>query len=426
MGWYRDEALNTGYSFTTMPAESRTLYAKWSFDFYSISLGVYHSSELTPTGRVFMWGKNFYGQLGDGTTTDRNVPTEITSRFSLDASDRIISLSLGTSHSAALSFTGRVFMWGSNGNGQLGDGTTTDRIVPTEITSRFSLSTGDQIISLSTRSFHTSALSATGRVFMWGNNMVGQLGDGTTQINTFRTLPIEITSRFSLNEGDQIISLFLNDNNSSALSSTGRVFMWGLNIVSNNGILGDGTMVFSRSIPTEITSRFSLNAEDKIISLSIGHGFSSALSATGRVFMWGFNEYGKLGDGTTTHRNIPIEITPRFSLAAGDRIISVSLSDYESSALSVTGRVFMWGYNGILGDGTMVFNRNVPTEITSRFSLAEGEKIISVYLGLSHSSALSSTGRLFMWGSNEYGQLGDGGTIGSNTPVVIYNVIEIT
>jgi alpha-tubulin suppressor-like RCC1 family protein len=319
-----------------------------------------------------------------------------------------------------------VFMWGRNSVGQLGDGTTTDRIVPTEITSRFSLSTGDQIISLSISSYHSSALSATGRVFMWGDNMVGQLGDATTQFNTFRILPIEITSRFSLNEGDKIISLSLNDLNSSALSATGRVFMWGLNLRANNSILGDGTMVFNRNVPTEITSSFSLAAGDKFISLSIGYGFSSALSSTGRVFMWGVNEYGQLGDGTTTHRNFPTEITPRFSLAAGDKIISVSLSDYESSALSESGRVFMWGFNGILGVGTMVFNRNVPTEITSRFSLAEGEKIISVSLGLAHSSALSSTGRLFMWGSNDYGQLGDGGTVGTNTPVVIYNVIEIT
>jgi alpha-tubulin suppressor-like RCC1 family protein len=136
-----------------------------------------------------MWGQNYDGQLGDGTTTSRNVPTEITSRFSLNSSDKITSLSLGSSHSSALSATGRVFMWGSNWAGQLGDGTTTKRNVPTEISSEFSFAAGDKITSLSLDSSHSSALSATGRVFMWGSNFSGQLGDGTT---TSRIVPSEI------------------------------------------------------------------------------------------------------------------------------------------------------------------------------------------------------------------------------------------
>jgi alpha-tubulin suppressor-like RCC1 family protein len=250
---------------------------------------------------VFMWGYGAGGQLGDGTGTSRIVPTEITSRFSLAGGDKIISLSIGSSHSSALSATGRVFMWGNNASGQLGDGTGTSRIVPTEITSRFSLAGGDKIILLSIGSFHSSALSATGRVFMWGNNGSGRLGDGTS---TSRNVPTEITSRFSLAGGDKIISVSIGSSHSSALSDSGRVFMWGYGA---GGQLGDGTTT-DRWVPTEITSRFSLAGGDKIILLSIGLSHSSAISATGRVFMWGNNDYGQLGDGTTINRNIPIQI----------------------------------------------------------------------------------------------------------------------
>jgi alpha-tubulin suppressor-like RCC1 family protein len=248
-----------------------------------------------------MWGLNSSGQLGNGSTFIRNVPTEITSRFSLAAGDKITSLSLGEFCSSSLSATGRVFMWGFNGWGGLGDGTGTNRNVPTEITSRFSLAAGDKIILLSIGSSHSSALTTTGRVFMWGLNNRGQLGDGT---GTYRDVPTEITSRFSLAASDKIILLSIGSSHSSALSATGRVFMWGYN---NNGQLGVGVST-NRDVPTQITSRFSLAAGDKITSLSLGWSHSSALTTTGRVFMWGLNSSGQLGDGTSTYRDVPTEI----------------------------------------------------------------------------------------------------------------------
>jgi alpha-tubulin suppressor-like RCC1 family protein len=200
--------------------------------------------------------------------------------------------------------------------------------------------------------------------------------------------------------------------------------VWGSN---QYGQLGDGTNT-GRNVPTEITLMFSLSAGDKIISLSFGQFRSSALSAAGQVFMWGWNFSGLLGfgDGTNTNRNVPTEITSRFSLSSSDKITSISLGSLHSSALSATGRVFMWGLNssGQLGNGTNT-NINVPTEITSRFSLASSDKIISLSLGDDHSSALSAAGQVFMWGLNSYEQLGDVTNTDKNSPVAINNFIEI-
>ena len=434
-GWYT--SLNGGLTlenkwnfFTDRVNSNLTLYASWTemYEIEFISLGGSYSSALKSSGRVYMWGYNQFGELGDGTTTDRYTPTEITSRFSLTEGDNIKSLSLGHQHSSALTSTGRVFMWGYNYYGQLGDGTDINRSVPTEITSRFSLAAGDKIISVSLRSSHSSALSSTGRVFMWGNNSFGGLGLENT---TDRNIPTEITSRFSLIEGDKIIAISLGSGYSSSLSSTGRVFMWGWNA---NGRLGDGTTT-DRNTPTEITSRFSLAAGNKIIAIFLGSQHSSALTLTGRVFMWGDNSHDQIGDselvdsqislgkimkGEPSYRNTPIEITSRFSLTEGDKITTLSLGNYHSSALSLTGRVFMWGGNSMneLGDGTYN-NLNTPTEITSRFSLSEGDKIIAISLGSQHSSALTLTGRVFMWGWNENGLLGDGTVNNRNIPTLL-------
>jgi uncharacterized repeat protein (TIGR02543 family) len=444
IGWFDDsnltQAATTTFANTT---GNKTYYAKWSVNTYNINyyiadirelgsativLGGSHSAYLYPSGRVFTWGNNSSGQLGDNTTTSKSNPTEITSRFSLAAGDKIVAISLGSSHSSAISSTGRVFTWGSNFGGPLGDGTTDNKSVPTEITSRFSLNAGDKIVSISLGNSYSSAISSTGRVFTWGYNLYGQLGDATTGSSNNKSIPTEITSRFSLAAGDKIVSISLGNSHSSAISSSGRVFTWGYNL---DGQLGNATTGSSnnKSIPTEITSRFSLAAEDKIVAISLGSSHSSAISSTGRVFTWGNNTSGQLGDTTTTLRNTPTEITSRFSLAAGDKIVSMSLGSSHSSAISSTGRVFTWGNNfyGQLGDATTGSSndKSIPTEITSRFSLAAGDKIVSLSLGQSHSSAISSTGRVFTWGSNSSGRLGDGNTTDRLIPTEITSRISL-
>jgi uncharacterized repeat protein (TIGR02543 family) len=439
-GWYSDSNFTNYVSEITIGSIGNlTLYAKWNINSYNItyhiypddydplkdislapgetiiqvSLGSLYSAALTSNGRLFTWGYNGYGQLGDGTTVRKSTPTEITNRFSLSTGDKIIQVSLGEYHSAALTSNGRLFTWGLNYYGQLGDGTTTNRSNPTEITSRFSLATGDQIIQVSLGYEHSAALTSSGRLFTWGSNRYGRLGDGT---HSNRSTPTEITNRFSLATGDKIIQVSLGNVHSAALTSNGRLFAWGDN---DYGQLGDGTTI-NKSTPTEIRNRFILATGDKIISVSLGYLHSAALTSNGRLFTWGWNYSGQLGDGTTSNKSNPREITSRFSLATGDQIIQVSLGYDYSAALTSSGRLFTWGSNGYgrLGDGTTT-SKLTPTEITNRFILATGDKIISVSLGEYHSAALTSSGRLFAWGDNDYGQLGDGTTINKSTPTEI-------
>ena len=405
LGWFIDEALTNAYTFTTMPSQNQTLYAKWTILFSFLEFSSSHSSSaLTQSGRVFMWGLNDYGQLGDGSTENKVFPNEITSQFVLSNGDKIISVNLGAAHSSALTSTGRVFMWGRNSSGRLGDGTTSDISVPFEITSQFELSNGDKIISVNLGAAHSSALTSTGRVFMWGRNSSGQLGDGTI---LDKSVPFEITSQFALSNGDKIISVTLGESHSSALTSTGRVFMWGTN---SSGELGLDHSINLIKVPNEISSGyFSLTEGETIISLFLKHHRSSALTSNGRVFMWGSNVYGELGDASNINKNRPTEISSHFLLSENDKIVFLSLGVVHSSALSSTGRVFTWGYNGYgeLGDGTII-NKNLPNEITNQFLLSDGQKIISLTLGSFYSSALTNDGRVFMWGYNEIGQLGDG------------------
>ena len=383
-----------------------------------VDLGSVHSSAITSEGRIFTWGANFFGQLGNGTFVDELSPTNVTSNFSLNTGEIITKISLGLSHSSAITSEGRVFTWGRNYEGQLGDGTVMDRNTPTQI--NFSdLLEGETITEVALGNVHSTAITSEGRVFTWGTNSNGQLGNGTVVDELY---PIEITSNFSLNTGETITEVDLGNNYSLAITSEGRIFAWGSNGV---GQLGDGTTT-DRYTPTEITDNFSLNTEETITEFNLGESHSSAITSEGRIFTWGWNDYGRLGDGTTTNRYTPTEITGNFILNDGETITDVSLGYGHSAAITSEGRVFTWGINayGMLGDGTIT-KRYTPTEITNNFSLNTEEIITGISLGRYHSAALTSEGRIFTFGRNYEGQLGNGTTSGEEPNPIPTEIISI-
>ena len=377
-------------------------------DTTQIFLGGYHSSVITQEGVVYIWGRNMYGGLGDGTTTSKTTPIDITSELNLKSREIIIQMSLGNYHSAAVTSRGRLLTWGNNQYGQLGDDTTIDRLTPVDVTSQFNLNNDETIIQVAFNGVSSSAITSDGRIFTWGGK--------TLEIGFIipESVPVDITSEFNLNPEEKIIQVSLGGFHYSAITSEGRIFTWGKN---DDGQLGDGTTTYS-SVPIDITSQFSLTEDEKIIQASLGGSHSSVITSEGRIFTWGKNDSGQLGDGTTSDILTPNNITDDFSLNIEEKIIEISLGQTHSAAITSEGRIFTWGFNfgGKLGDGTTE-NRTNPTDITSQFNLDDNETIIHVALGLFHSSAITSKGRVFTWGENEYGQLGDGTNVNNSIPV---------
>ena len=225
-----------------------------------------------------------------------------------------------------------------------------------------------------------------------------------------------MTANFNLNVDETIKKIVLGEFDSSALTSTNRVLFWGLN---TTGQVGDGSKT-NRLTPTDITAKFDLHAGESVVDICPGGGHSSALTSENRLFMWGDNISGQLGDGTMVAKLSPVDITPQFALTAGETITQVLLRGGNSSAITSSARVFTWGNNGFgqLGDGTTVA-KSSPVDITSRFDLASGETITQIALGFNHSASLSSKGHLFIWGRNTFGQLGDGTNSDNGTPTLL-------
>jgi len=412
-GWDRD-----GYYFSNpygplnrMPAEDIKLYAKWNKVFSSISAGDKHSIAISKNGQVFGWGENSNGEIGNGGYSDKYIPALV--NFSnLSSGETIAKVSSNGAHNLAITTQGRLYAWGWNLDSQLGDGTREKRNTPVPIQVS-NLQEGERISEVSAGGYHSLALTTQGRLLAWGLNTDGRLGDGT-DVNRKTPTLIFVPN---LQSGEHIVQISARFNNSLALTNRGRVYAWGANY---KGELGDGTTM-TRTRPTLINIP-NLQSGETIVQISTG-GFifhSFVITSAGRVYGWGANNINQLGDGTTTSRSTP-KIINFPNLQSGEFITQINSSDHNLATTN-QGRVYAWGLNNEnqLGDGTNTI-RSTP-KLINFTDLYNDEKILKVSAGRSHSLTISSFGRIFAWGSDADGQSGEGLSSFSNVqkPTLIY------
>lgn len=353
----------------------------------SISIGYSDSAALTTTGHLFMWPSN-----------DERVPEVINNFFRLRQGESIEKVTIGFHHHAMITSKGRLFMWGNDFEGRLGNGLVKNTTkLSVNITRHFNLAKDEIIIQTSVSLGHSSALTSHGRLFLWGENRNGELGDGTTNDSSY---PVDITSNFSFNNNETIKLIRVAQARSAVLTSANRLFIWGDD--------RDG------SKPVDITLSLNLDDSETIIDINVELWTLYVLTSFGRLLDVIYRYEGSREIKTIEYLN------EKFSLLEGEKISQISMKRFHRGVLTTMNRVFMWGRNdsGELGDGTREYQEN-PIEITDRFKLLEDESIIEISLGNAHSSALTSSGRLFMWGENEDGELGDGGYKRRLTPVDI-------
>ncbi|MEV4255092.1 Ig-like domain repeat protein [Spirillospora sp. NPDC049652] len=283
-----------------------------------VSAGRYHNLAVTSEGRLLAWGNNEYGQLGDGTTTQRDTPVYV----ELPDGVTVTRVAGGEQHSLAVTSDGRVLAWGRNYYGTLGNGTTTPRTTPGYV----NLPDGVTVDQVAASTTHSAAVTSDGRVLTWGNNENGQLGDGTlTQRNSpvFALVP----------EGVRITQAATGYTHTLALTSDGRVLSWGGNTY---GQLGIGSTAGPETTPVEVE----LPDGVTVTQVACGWAHSVALSSDGRVLAWGRNVFGQLGDNSTNQRNSPVwmNLSRRYkatSVGAGFQH-SLLLAEPTSSGTSLT------------------------------------------------------------------------------------------
>jgi len=355
----------------------------------TIAAGGWYTCALNTAGGVKCWGWNDSGQLGDGSYTNKSAPVDVVGLGSGAA-----VLATGWAHTCALSTTGGVKCWGSNEYGQLGDGTSGDgasKPTPVDV-----VGLGSGMAAIAVGLWHTCALSTAGGVKCWGYNELGQLGDGSTGDKT--------TPRSVVGLGSGVAAITAGYLHTCALTAAGAVKCWGYN---RSGQLGDGTSGDGASKPTPVDV---VGLDSGVVAITAGSRHTCALSTAGGVKCWGQNSFSQLGDGSTTDYTTPVDV-----VGLGSGVVAIAAGGAHTCVLSTAGGVkcWGWGWDGQLGDGSSGSGgiKSTPVDVVGL-----GSGVAAITAGDLHTCALSTTGGVKCWGSNRYGQLGNG-TAWRTTPV---------
>lgn len=261
-----------------------------------IAAGGYHNLALGSDGRVYAWGQGTTGQLGDGASTTALAPVAVAAG-AIPAGVSITEVAAGTFQSLALGSDGHVYAWGANAEGQLGNGNTpTAADVPVAV-SAGAIPSGVTIAQIAAGGDHSLALGSDGRVYAWGYDGDGEVGNGTTTARV--DTPAQVLAG-AIPAGVSITRIAGGSNHSLALGNDGHVYAWGRD---GDGELGDATTTDS-SVPVAVAAG-SVPPGVSITQIAAGDHHSLALGDDGHAYAWGANTFGQLGDGTTTGSSVP-------------------------------------------------------------------------------------------------------------------------
>jgi PKD repeat protein len=382
------------------------------FALSQVSVGGYHACGLTAAGAAWCWGRNQFGQVGDGTsstTAHRLRPVPVTGGHLFSR------ISAGLEHSCGVTPTGELWCWGRNQWGRLGLGTV-DNVPHPQPTQVPGL---PPIASVSAGLEYTCALDVTGQAWCWGRADDGQLGEGTVGDNVQRSSPVRVLGALTFAQ------LSAGSERTCGVTGPGLAYCWGYNGGPHNnstgtypsGVLGVGSIASFVPQPAQVSGS-TLWAQ-----VSAGTGFSCGRTTAGTLRCWGINGYapdefyagrgGQLGDGTALPSTQPVPTATGTLTFTG-----VGTAYVSACALSAIGEAWCWGTNaaGEVGDGgptSVPASSHYPTPI----KVVGGHVFASLSVGFASACGTTSAGETWCWGGNLFGALGNGTTGNSSGPV---------
>ncbi len=358
-----------------------------------VSTGMWHTCAIYDQGNLFCWGRNYYGQLGFSTEGSQNTPRPVTPEAEW------AQVSAGEYHTCAVKVDGTLWCWGANGGGRLGDGSTTQKAEPTQESTKASdwsaVDAGDG---------HTCALKENGRLFCWGSNYYGQLGYSTGIENPSEDRAVN-PGRVGTAEDWAEISA--GSSHTCARKEDGRLLCWGRNA---SGELGIGVLDTTNPLVRHETPEAVLGATDWS-GVSTGSSMTCGVRGAASLECWGESTLGVLGLG-----DVAADVSTPQVVATG--FAEVSAGSFVACATQSDGSLWCWGNNtaGMLAVGTGLDPQTVPAPVGG------DDDWLSVAAGGFHVCGIRATGKLFCWGSNGDGQVGNGESGPNVRQITLYQV----
>lgn len=366
--------------------------------------------------RLFCWGSNTNGQLGDGTTTSRLSPVALNSVGGWDTNSWE-QVATGNNHTCAIrSSDKRLLCWGQGSNGELGSGSLVQQNSPGFLVSASTWQT-EVWKSVSAGRLHSCGIRLSDdRLFCWGNNANKQLGNGENSASSLRVIPDTLNSVGGWDTSAWKSVSSGNQHTCAIRLSDDRLLCWGR---GGNGRLGTGT-TSDQTSPAFLNSTGGWNTTAWASVSSGGLHTCAIRSSDNRLFCWGSSASGQLGTGNTTDQNTPTALNSTGGWDATEWK-SVSAGTSHTCAIRLSDdRLFCWGLgtSGQLGTGNTT-DQNTPTALNSTGGW-NTTAWKSVSLGDTHTCAIRlSDNRIFCWGSGTSGRLGTGNTTTRNSPTAL-------
>ena len=331
--------------------------------------------ELFADGRVWTWGGNDFGQLGDNTslssTIGRSSPVTTVS-----GGTNWKQVACGYFHTAAIKTDGTLWTWGSNLYGQIGQNSSSTSSRSSPVTT---VAGGTNWKQVACGSYHIAAIKTDGTLWGCGYNGDGELGDNTS---SHRSSPV--TTVGGQGSWKQVAAGFAH---TSAIKTDGTLWTWGFNTV---GQLGDNTSSNRSSPVTTVAGGTTWK------QVACGYNNTAAIKTDGTLWTWGFNNYGQLGDNTSSNRSSPVT-----TVSGGTTWKQVACGSKHTVAVKTDGTLWTWGFNGTQQLGDAGTNRSSPLT-----TVAGGTNWKQASGGNGHTAAVKTDGTLWTWGHNNLGQLG--------------------
>jgi alpha-tubulin suppressor-like RCC1 family protein len=351
----------------------------------SVSAGHVHTCRVTAEGEAYCWGDGEEGELGNGTAADKLVPTLVSGGLTF------ASVSVGLTiwydhHTCGVTTAGEAYCWGTGEKGQLGNGSTEGQWVPTPV------SGGLRFTRVSAGGEHTCGVTTAGEAYCWGNGDKGQLGNGTTDN---KPVPTPVA------EGLTFASVSAGEDFTCGLTTAGKAYCWGAGLFYR---LGNGS-TDDRYVPTPVSGGLTF---DLVSSGEVYH--ACGVTTGGEAYCWGSGTAGKLGDGSTSPHNQPFPLL----VSGGLTFSTVDAGFFHTCGVTTGGQAYCWGRGdqGRLGHGS-TDTKSVPTLVSGGLTFA------TVSAGAYYTCGLTTTGAAYCWGSGASGQLGNGSKDDKYVPTLV-------